>query len=102
MRTVTTILAAAAIAVAPIAIFTMGPASAAICSGPESTGQVTPSPACLACIVANPPGANAMRVCDGINPGAPVNTGCPGLGLDANGCANHIARCAAGTGPCPY
>lgn len=100
MRKLPTILAAAAIGLAPVVIFTMAPASAApICSMPESTGQVTPSPACRDCIVANPPGANSMRVCSGMNTGPPVNTGCVG---SANDCANRIAACAAGLGPCPY
>jgi hypothetical protein len=95
MRTVTTILAAAAIAVAPIAIFTMAPASAApVCV----TGAVPVTPACSQCILSNSVSA-ASTVCFG---DARPTAGCPGLGLDANGCANHIARCAAGTGPCPY
>jgi hypothetical protein len=82
------VAAAAAIAFAPVSVFTVGPAHAypACDSTPAGPGRDACEQVC------SRPGASGCG-----QYGAPTcNNG------SANDCANRIARCAAGQGPCPY
>jgi hypothetical protein len=90
-RTIPTILAAAAIAVAPIAIFTTASAHA----WPACTGATGNS--LLSCEQACDELHGSQGACN--VPPRGVVTGCVG---SANDCGNRIAACAAGLGPCPY
>jgi hypothetical protein len=91
MRIIPTILAAAAIAVAPMAIFTTAPAHA----WPACTGATGNS--LLSCEQACDELHGSQGACN--VPPRGVVTGCTG---SANDCSNRIAACAAGLGPCPY
>jgi hypothetical protein len=85
--------AAAAIAFAPISMFTMAPAHAdyPACGTGSGTGYQVCEQMCAS-------GQSSPAFCNQSPAGVPA-TGCVG---SANDCGNRIARCAAGTGPCPY
>jgi hypothetical protein len=97
MRKLPTILAAAAIGLAPVVIFTVAPANAVPCPNQAQGAPMTPT--CLSCLNTYRTGTAAQGPCFGLGSQAPVTTGCVG---SANDCANRIAACAAGLGPCPY